>query len=372
MDSSNPHPGDQDSPRPDPGRGPADWPAQGHEPAQALTVPGSASRGGGQFWPPGRWRRPTQVAVGLGVAAAVVAGGVTAAVTAAGSPAPAAARTLAAGSGPIDADTAQLLTVLGLGGPPGAILVGPGGAILAGPGGAIAAGPGGAIVAGPAGEVAAGPGVPPVALRCGPPGAEILPGRLHGHVQRVIKGRIARIQREIRGRITRVCAGIRVPGPAAMYGQVTFQTKDGRTETAVFERGVIQSLSGDSLVVKAANGQTQTWQLSSDSQIRAAAIFGGALPRPAQVQVGRSIARNGGVIRPVTVSPGAGWLGRPASRSDLKAGRNVLVVGTVANGTRTVRLAVILPAVARAPAASVPPPSPAPSESSPAPSASGT
>jgi hypothetical protein len=335
MDSSNPHSGDQDSATP---------------------------RDGGQFWPPGRWRRPTQVAVGLGVAAAVLAGGIiTATVTAAGSPAPAAARTLAAGSGPIDADTAQLLTVLGLGGPPGAIL----------------AGPGGAVVVGPAGEVVAGPGVLPGALRCGPPGAEIIrPGRLHGHVQRVIKGRTARIQREIGSRFTRVCAGIRVAGPAAMYGQATFQTRDGKTETAVFERGVIQSLSGNSLVVKAANGQTQTWQLSSDSQLRAAAIFGVALPRPAQVRVGRAIARNARVISPVTVSLGAGWLGRPASRSDLKAGRNVLVVGTLANGTRTVRLAVILPAVARGPAASVPPPTPAPStsasESSPAPSASGT
>src|SRR5689334_5137026 len=324
MDSSSPHPGDQDSTRPG-------------------------------LWPPGRWRRPTQVAVGLGVAAAVVAGGVTAAVTAAGSPAPAAARTLAAASGPIDADTAQLLAVLGLGGPPGAI--------LAGPGGAIAAGPGGAILTGPAGEVVAGPGVPPAALRCGPPGVQILPGRLHGHVQRVIRGRIARIQREIQGRITRVCAGIRVPGPAAMYGQVTFQTRDGQTETAVFERGVIQSLSGDSLVVKAADGQTQTWQLSSDSRIRTAGIFGGALPRHAQVQVRPAIARNKGEIRPVTVSLGDFWPGRPASRSDLKAGRNVLVVGTIADGTRTVRLAVILPAVARPPAASVPPPSPAPSAS---------
>jgi hypothetical protein len=140
-----------------------------------------------------------------------------------------------------------------------------------------------------------------------------------------------------------------------MYGQATFQTRDGKTETAVFERGVIQSLSGDSLVVKAANGQTQTWQLSSDSQIRAAAVFGVALPRHAQVRMGKAIARNAGAVR---VSLGAGWLGRPASRSDLKAGRNVLVVGTVANGTRTVRLAVILPAVAR-----VSPPSPAPSVS---------
>jgi hypothetical protein len=262
-----------------------------------------------------------------------------------------------AGPGPVDADTAQLLTVLGLDGPPGAI--------LAGPGGAIAAGPGGAVVTGPAGEVVAGPGVPPGALRCGPPGAEVIrPGRLHGRVQRVIKGRVARIQREVRiGQITRVCAGIGVLGPAAMYGQATFQTRDGKTETAAFERGVIQSLSGNSLVVKAANGQTQTWQLSSDSQIRAAAIFGVALPRPAQVRVGKAIARNARVVSPVTVSLGAGWLGRPVSRSDLKAGRNVLVVGTVANGTRTVRLAVILPAVARGPAASVPPPTPAPSAS---------
>jgi hypothetical protein len=296
--------------------------------------------------------------VGLGVAAAVLAGGIiTAVVTAAGSPAPAAARTLATGSGPIDAATAQLLTVLGLDGPPGAI--------LAGPGGAIAAGPGGAVVTGPAGEVVAGPGVPLAALRCAPPGFQIArPGQLPGRVQRVIKGRVARIQREVRiGQITRVCAGIGVLGPAAMYGQATFQTRDGKTETAAFERGVIQSLSGNSLVVKAANGQTQTWQLSSDSQIRAAAIFGVALPRPAQVRVGKAIARNARVVSPVTVSLGAGWLGRPASRSDLKAGRNVLVVGTVANGTRTVRLAVILPAVARGPAASVPPPTPAPSAS---------
>jgi hypothetical protein len=333
MDSSNPHPGDQDSATP---------------------------RDGGQFWLPGRWRRPTQIAVGLGVAAAVLAGGIiTAVVTAAGSPAPAAARTLAAGSGPIDAATAQLLTVLGLGGPPGAILTGPGGA--------IAAGPGGAVVTGPAGEVVAGPGVPLAALRCAPPGFQIArPGRLHGRVQRVIKGRAARIQREVRiGQITRVCAGTGVLGPAAMYGQATFQTRDGKTETAVFERGVIQSLSGNSLVVKAANGQTQTWQLSSDSQIRAAAVFGVALPRHAQVRMGKAIARNAGAVR---VSLGAGWLGRPASRSDLKAGRNVLVVGTVANGTRTVRLAVILPAVAR-----VPPPSPAPSVSASASaSASGT
>ena len=182
--------------------------------------------------------------------------------------------------------------------------------------------------------------------------------------KRVIKGRTAPIQRAIRSRIARVCAGVGVPGPAAMYGQVTFQARDGKTVTAVFERGVIQSLSGNSLVVKAANGQTQTWQLSSDSKIRTAAIFGVALPRRAEVRVGQAVARSKGEVRPVTVSLGDGWLGRPASRSDLKAGRNILVVGTVANGTRTARLAVILP-VAQVP------PSPAPSASA-SPSASGT
>src|SRR5262249_35411862 len=100
------------------------------------------------------------------------------------------------------------------------------------------------------------------------------------------------------------------------------------------------------------------WQLSSDSQIRAAGIFGAALPRKAEVRVGRAIARSGRVISPVTVSLGAGWLGRPASRGDLTAGRNVLVVGTAGHGPRTARLAVVLPAVARVPGASGPSPSP--------------
>src|SRR5262249_62392053 len=117
--------------------------------------------------------------------------------------------------------------------------------------------------------------------------------------------RIAQIQRKLRNaRIAGACAGLGVPGPAGMYGQVTFQNRDGKTETAVFERGVIQSLSGNSLVVKAANGQTQTWQLSSDSRIRAAAVFGAALPRKAEVRVSRVIARNAHVISPVTVSLG--------------------------------------------------------------------
>lgn len=326
MDSSNPHPGDQDSTRPDPADGPAGGPVQGNEPAQDPAGPGSAPRDGGQFWPPGRWRRPARVAVGLGVAAAVVAGGVTAAVAAAGSPAPAAARTLAAAAGPIDADTAQLLTVLGLAGLPGIALAGPG-----------------------VGLVPARPG-PLVAVQCE---VRLRPARPQGLVQRVIRNRAAR-----------VCAGLQTARPVAMYGQLSFRAKDGGTETAAFERGVIQSVSGDSVVVKAADGQTQTWQLTSDSQIRAAAMFGSAVPRRAEVRLGQATGRRAEiVVRPAGVSLGAAVPGRPASRSDLTPGRSVLVVGTIGNGTRTIRLAIIAQPGLKPPASVTQTPSPAPSAS---------
>jgi hypothetical protein len=320
MDISNENPDDQDSTRPG---NPQD----------------SARYSGGTFWPPGRWRRQVRVAVSLGVVAAVVAGGVTAAVAANGSPAPAAARTLASGSGPLDAGTAGLLAVLGLAGTPdGAIVAGPGGAVVDRLAGTVVAGPGGAVVDGPDGIVVTGPDGA-VTRRCGPLGA-----RLQAPATRPRDARPRGLIARVRARAGLLCAGVRPPGPAAMYGQLSFRTKDGKTETAAFERGVIQSVSGDSVVVKAADGQTQTWLLTSDSQIR---------------------------DRPATVTPGTVRPGREGSRSDLTAGRNVLVAGTIENGTRELRLAVILPAGVTPPSASVPsPPSPAPS--SPAPSAPAT
>jgi hypothetical protein len=73
---------------------------------------------------------------------------------------------------------------------------------------------------------------------------------------------------------------------------------------------------------------------------------------------------DGAVPRQAVVSVGVDRPGRPASRSDLKPGRTVLAVGTIGNGTRTLRLAIILPAGLAPPAVSVPPPpSPAPSAS---------
>jgi hypothetical protein len=52
-----------------------------------------------------------------------------------------------------------------------------------------------------------------------------------------------------------------------MYGEVAFHTPHG-TETLAFERGVIESASGGSVVVRARNGTTWTWTLVSNSVIR--------------------------------------------------------------------------------------------------------
>jgi hypothetical protein len=47
----------------------------------------------------------------------------------------------------------------------------------------------------------------------------------------------------------------------AEHGQITFRTRDGKTRTIAFERGVVQSVSGRTFVVKAADGTTFTWHL---------------------------------------------------------------------------------------------------------------
>ena len=51
-------------------------------------------------------------------------------------------------------------------------------------------------------------------------------------------------------------------------GQFTFRTKQGTLRTLAFERGVIQSVSGNAIVVRAVNGLTETWQLVGDTVVR--------------------------------------------------------------------------------------------------------
>ncbi len=50
-------------------------------------------------------------------------------------------------------------------------------------------------------------------------------------------------------------------------GQFTFETKNG-PKTLAFERGTIQSVSGQDVVVKAKDGTTWNWTLVSDSVVR--------------------------------------------------------------------------------------------------------
>ena len=50
-------------------------------------------------------------------------------------------------------------------------------------------------------------------------------------------------------------------------GQFTFETKAG-PKTLAFERGTIQSVSGQDVVVKAKDGTTWSWTLVTDSVVR--------------------------------------------------------------------------------------------------------
>jgi hypothetical protein len=52
-----------------------------------------------------------------------------------------------------------------------------------------------------------------------------------------------------------------------MYGQFTYETKDG-ARTLAFERGTIASVGGGDVVIRAADGTTYAWVLTSTSVVR--------------------------------------------------------------------------------------------------------
>jgi hypothetical protein len=51
-----------------------------------------------------------------------------------------------------------------------------------------------------------------------------------------------------------------------MHGQVTVVSKNG-PKTIAFERGIVQSISGSSVVIKAADGVTWTWRIGSETRV---------------------------------------------------------------------------------------------------------
>jgi hypothetical protein len=85
----------------------------------------------------------------------------------------------------------------------------------------------------------------------------------------------------------------------SIHGQITVKAKTG-FNTIAFERGSVQSVSGSTLTVRAADGTTWTWQLVKGSVIRA----------------------NGGKVGP----------------GKLAAGEQVLVAGPVVSGVNDVKL----------------------------------
>ena len=103
-------------------------------------------------------------------------------------------------------------------------------------------------------------------------------------------------------------------------GQFTFRGKGGTIRTLAFERGIIQSVGGGDVVVRASDGTTWTWVLGSESVVRES--------------------------------------GKKTATSALAAGEPVWVGGPVVSGAKDARLIVIKP------------PSGASASSSPAPAAS--
>lgn len=66
-------------------------------------------------------------------------------------------------------------------------------------------------------------------------------------------------------RLGRALSRLRLLG--GMYGQYTVETKDG-PRTLAFERGTILSVAGSDVTVRATDGSTETWVLTSASIVR--------------------------------------------------------------------------------------------------------
>jgi hypothetical protein len=117
---------------------------------------------------------------------------------------------------------------------------------------------------GTAGTGAAGTAAAPAARRCARAARAARMARLtgHPHLSRAARAATARC-RFIRRRIVRffLLRGV--------DGQFSFRTPAGAIRTLAYERGVIESVNGgSSIVVKAADGTTWTWDLVSRTVVR--------------------------------------------------------------------------------------------------------
>jgi hypothetical protein len=109
-------------------------------------------------------------------------------------------------------------------------------------------------------------------------------------------------------------------------GQFTFRGKGGTLRTVAFQRGIVQSASGGTIVVHAADGTTWTWDLVSSTVVRQS--------------------------------------GQKTTTSALTTGEPVWVGGPVVSGARDARLIVIRPPSGSSASASPTPPAPSSASSS--------
>ena len=74
-------------------------------------------------------------------------------------------------------------------------------------------------------------------------------------------------------------------------GQFTYHNKTG-FHTLAFERGIVQSVSGSDVVIKAADGTTWTWQIVSDTVVRK----NGAKTTTSALSAGETVFAGGPVV----------------------------------------------------------------------------
>jgi hypothetical protein len=92
-----------------------------------------------------------------------------------------------------------------------------------------------------------------------------------------------------------------------MHGEFTFETKSG-PRTLAYERGVIQSVSGSNVVVRAKDGTTWTWVLQSNTVIRKERqkATTGALSNGEQVFAGGPVVSGGYDARLIVIATNSG------------------------------------------------------------------
>ena len=263
--------------------------------------------------PGARRRNPLHWTVGLVAAAALAAGGIVAGVSLAGHSSSAGTSAAAGSAAGPGSQAAALNTVLNSAGTSGALALttSSSGAGGSGAGGSGAGGSGAGGSGGSAGTAA-------VTHPCLDALKAARAARRTGHpaAARAALRAAGRRCWDLRRRLVR--AALR----RGIDGEFTFRGQGGAIRTLAFERGVVQSVSGSSIVVRATDGTTWIWDLVSSTVVRES--------------------------------------GKKTTTSALTSGEPVWVGGPVVSGAKDARLVVIRPPSASSPSFS---PSPVPSAS---------